>query len=476
MFDHARDSLAIMHMFITHSLKFIGPRASIPGLFFGPAWYYLLAPAYILGGGNPVTPVFIMIFLVLIQVYLAYRFFGFFEALIITSTQTWIWVSTSAWNPFPLTFLSLIILIILKQTEKAKTISIKQSLILGLTASLGFHFSTAFAIFYPPLIFISLLLQKIKIKLTNFLWALGAFIVPFIPQILFEIKNNFLELRAIINYLTWGQTSEFSIRKILDVIKLTFTTLAGGSWPQIWTPFAKINLLITLIMAVLFILVIKYNLRSKNKNNFPLLRESLIFIIVPTSCYFFLHFSSWYILGMLPAATIIIGSLIRHSPITLRKIFVVLLIISPLSFQINYFKQERRQLLEKKDFLPVKLKTLELIRQQAKNKPFSSYHYLPEVYDYPYQYLYFWQAIQGKPFPIEFSYRPNEIAYLPEKQALLSHFKAVTSTKPEFIFFIVEKPEKKQLLDQWWSEQTPHSIINKWQVSPELILYQTIPI
>ena len=47
-FDHGKDSLAVFHMWTTRSLKFIGPWTSIPGLYFGPAWYYLLLPGLLL--------------------------------------------------------------------------------------------------------------------------------------------------------------------------------------------------------------------------------------------------------------------------------------------------------------------------------------------------------------------------------------------------------------------------------------------
>lgn len=67
-FDHGKDSLAVMHLAVTKSPVLIGPWTSIPGLYFGPTWYYLLAPAYLLGNFHPVAGVVMMVLLILIQV------------------------------------------------------------------------------------------------------------------------------------------------------------------------------------------------------------------------------------------------------------------------------------------------------------------------------------------------------------------------------------------------------------------------
>ena len=116
-FDHGKDSIAILHMVKTFSPKLIGPWTSIPGLFFGPAWYYLLGPVYFLTNGNPVSAVFTMIALNLVTIYLAYKHFGKLEAVVFATADAFIILSTSAWNPFPAPLLMLIILIILKKKK-----------------------------------------------------------------------------------------------------------------------------------------------------------------------------------------------------------------------------------------------------------------------------------------------------------------------------------------------------------------------
>jgi hypothetical protein len=52
-YDQARDALEAMSIFTTDHIKIIGPQTDIPGLFHGPLYWYLLAPFYYFGSGNP---------------------------------------------------------------------------------------------------------------------------------------------------------------------------------------------------------------------------------------------------------------------------------------------------------------------------------------------------------------------------------------------------------------------------------------
>ena len=59
---------------------------------------------------------------------------------------------------------SLLILVILKQINQSKKDTYLSYFLLTFFASLGFHFSTAYAIFYPVIIIAYFILNKIKIR------------------------------------------------------------------------------------------------------------------------------------------------------------------------------------------------------------------------------------------------------------------------------------------------------------------------
>src|SRR3990167_7466678 len=64
--DQGRDAVYIREIIERHKLILKGPETSIPGIFAGPGWYYLLAIGYSLSFGHPVGGVLIMIALSLI--------------------------------------------------------------------------------------------------------------------------------------------------------------------------------------------------------------------------------------------------------------------------------------------------------------------------------------------------------------------------------------------------------------------------
>jgi len=76
-YDQARDAY-VSQQIIGGDLKILGPPASTPGLYHGVFYYYLLAPAYLLGHGSPVVAAYWIAFLnsltVFVVFYLTYLF------------------------------------------------------------------------------------------------------------------------------------------------------------------------------------------------------------------------------------------------------------------------------------------------------------------------------------------------------------------------------------------------------------------
>jgi len=467
-FDHGRDSMAVIHMLKTGSLKFIGPWTSIPGLFFGPGWYYLLAPVYLISAGNPLAPVYLMLCLGLAQVWLAYKYLGKEEAVIMATAPVWIILSRSAANPFPITLITLLILIILKQVRETKTLSIKQVVGLGLLISLGFHFSSALSVFYVIIVPLVLLAKKTVLSLKKVLWGIGAFILPFIPQLLFEFKNNFIEVRALIKYLSQPDPQTFHFGKVKHVTRAMIHELKLAVLPEI-------NILgnstITWIGIGLLLTGLLY--MGLKKKPLKFLFEAVVFLIIPLVGFYWLHFNIWYVYGLLPVAVILVGQVLRAAPGWIKFPYLALLCLTPL-FILGRFYTTDKQLAEHgRGFLPIKLEVLDYIYQQAGDRPFASYHYLPEIYDYDWQYLYFWQAFRGRPLPVEFSYKPGETAYVTEKLELLSLFKPVNQ-KPEKVFLIINLPENKHHypLNQWLEQIKINEVLNKIEIAPELEVWE----
>jgi hypothetical protein len=117
---------------------------------------------------------------------------------------------------------------------------------------------------------------------------------------------------------------------------------------------------------------------------------------------------------------------------------------------------------------------MKYIREHANGRSFSVYHYDPSLYDYAYQYLYFIEAEQGKPLPVDFSYKPNEQQYILDKPVLVSKYASLPAPA-EVIYYVVEKPEKKQFLKQWWDAQSYDRMLDMRIMSSDVLVYSAQP-
>lgn len=82
-YDQARDAF-VTHQILEGDIKILGPPASTPGLYHGVFYYYLLAPAYLLGKGSPIITTYWIALLnagtVFIVFYLTYLMLGEIKA------------------------------------------------------------------------------------------------------------------------------------------------------------------------------------------------------------------------------------------------------------------------------------------------------------------------------------------------------------------------------------------------------------
>lgn len=428
-YDHGRDALAVAHLTKLFKLKFIGPWTSIPGLFFGPLYYYLLTPLAWVFNGHPMSQVWTMFLLVLFQVYLAYRYFGIFESILMATAPAFITLSIGSSNAFPMTLVTLILLILLKPVIDKKKIDNKQSFWLGVVLSLGFHFSSALAIFLIPAVLIILIKNKVKLDLKRTLLGMLGFGLVFLPQLLFEIKNNFIEAKGVVEYLKYGEKHRLTINKFRYMIGQIGHELKLASLPELgkWY-WGEILVGFGLVWMTLKRIEFKY------------LFELLILLVIPMIGFSGLHYNPWYVYGLFPVAVLMVAQVIKNSPKIIKILFMLMMLLTPILGLYKYNNQSQENYSKGRVFYKNKMKAIEHIYDQAKNSSFSVYTYTPEIYDYAWQYLFLWQGFKGKQLPTKFSYKPGEISYVREKVDLLSLFDR-SNKSAETTFLIINLPE-----------------------------------
>ncbi len=477
-FDHAKDSLAILHIGKTLSPSLIGPWTSIPGIYFGPGWYYLLLPAYVIGGYHPLSAIMVMILILLIQVYLAAKYLNIWSALIIAFAPVWFIVSTSAWNPFPMTLITLTLMILLLRVRRSREILSKQAFLMGFVVSMGFHFSSAYAVLLPLIILFLIISWKIKLRIKPVLFGFMGGLIPFLPQIVFELRNNFVQTQAILNYFSTTQEVGLPLlEKIPNVIEVTVGELPLAFMPEIRGISAQVNKFFQLLLYLTILVTFIHKKLWRNKK----IQDGLIlvagFIGIPMLSYFFLHFNVWYLYGMMPIAVYLVSLIIKRMNPYFKIFWAISLIICALSFPINFHLSNKQELIKNRQMLPIKQLAISTIRDIADGRPFSSYHYVPDIYDFSYQYLYIVDGLKGKQMPQEFAYEPNVTEYVVQKQDLLSLLSPQNSEpeESELVFFIVEDPENEDFLNQWWDRQIYSEIIEEKPLSSSVKLYVATP-
>ncbi len=222
-FDQGRDALVIRDfLFGSHKPFLIGPTTGLAGIFRGPYYYYLIAPFYFLGRGNPIFPSVFLAITSVFAIYLIYLLGAKIQdsitgliAAIIASFSFYI-VMASRWlsNPTPMLLLSMVLVwAMIKVTEKKKWAWPIIALISGLSL---FNFGSSGEFFYFPALLIFFIWQwKNRPDLKNFILSIILFVSTFAPLVLFDLKHEHILLN---NFLgTFGQDGG-SFKKVTSFI------------------------------------------------------------------------------------------------------------------------------------------------------------------------------------------------------------------------------------------------------------------
>jgi hypothetical protein len=204
--DIARTFLLLENMVTNRKIDLIGPRAGgIPGLFFGPVWYWITLPIFLIGNGNPLyIAVFwfmSFILLLLIVYFIARKIFGTEAAFISAVLLSFYALDTT--NGYTQSFgsllLSPVIFFLIYKFYKSRK---AKFLILSILAmGFSFHLQPAFTMIILTITFFLSIIFLIKIKKIHYLLAYLILLIPFSTFIIFDIRHDFLQFRSFISFL-----------------------------------------------------------------------------------------------------------------------------------------------------------------------------------------------------------------------------------------------------------------------------------
>ena len=193
-YDQARDALYIKRIIVDHKLRLISTQSSVPGLYNGPAYYYLMAPFLWLFKLNPIGIDFGVAFFNLLAVFLFYILAkkltsNFLISGLITMVFSFqpqiVFQSRFGWNPNLLPFFSLLFVfsfwLLVKGKDWAWLV-----LSFSLAIMLQLHYSAAaFLLILPCWLFY---FRKKLIFGRFFQLSLVLFLIIMFPLLLFDFN------------------------------------------------------------------------------------------------------------------------------------------------------------------------------------------------------------------------------------------------------------------------------------------------
>lgn len=421
VFDFGRDLIWVRNMVELKRPTLIGPWGSLAGVYFGPLWYYLLAIPYIIFSGDPRGPVYLTL-----TSNLAVLLFGFwwlkqinlklgliFAFLIAISPHN-INLSTFAFHANMLPLTQLLWLYGLYRQD------VRGLYLVSLMTSLNFHFEPATGIFttLTLMLFILLYFKRFSFK-SLFITAL-VFILPFTANVVFDLRHDFLQTRAVIAYFQGQNRSLEGVlpypERIFERLR-KFTELFSSSVIPLSTLIAGFTLIMLLILLYKF----------KKSQLFYICSFSLLIPLLGFMFLFPPELKGWYLYGWSVNYFILASLLLRRFPllILLPVALFVLRFSTPASFTSAATIKNQKA-------------ALDTVYTQAAGQPFKLYVYTPPIYDYQYQYLVWWYGRKTYGYlPTEYSYLPGETSYHPYK----NRFSQPTGPGPVGLTFLLIEPE-----------------------------------
>ncbi len=524
--DQGRDMVDIRHMVVTHTPRLVGPTTSINGVLLGPFWYYFNLIPFIAGGGDPSYIVYWQILWYQISVITLWLVLKRKNAnlagiisLILLLMPTGFNAARYFWNAnsmpiFTALYFAALIWALSPDVIPAKagihkhqaasrvipglTRNLYKSLnfklfTLGLISGLAMQVEAAFGILLFPFAFIYLLYchprsrsrlgdpdrESMQMKLKKTIPLIFGFGLTLLPQILFELKHGFIMTKILINEIIGrggmlGEKINFSERLIQRKEHLLDLIQHSSHLPP--------NTILGLFILALIVYIISHSRsnRASKKNNTNsnyLDIWTLSFFFILFSAIFYLLFPQklkiWYTLGFSIPLAIFIGSFFNY--LFERKLFIfklmaigllIMTVFYSLKSQVDYTRDVASKVSDDRSNMKNELSAIDWVYENAAGRGFNVYSYLPSVYDFPYNHLFWWYGSS------KYGYEPAETAYLPGQPEYIRDVdKLWTKKKPvdleyPITFLIIEEDFDMPERTEAWLGNFAHLCIVKKEVFP----------
>ena len=459
--DNGRDMVDVREMVETGKLRLTGPTSAIEGFYNGPAWYYLLAIPYVLSGGDPYASIIMEIVLWAVGGFFLLKLVEGGGKLVMFAVGS-LWIASNfivlttqyAFNPNPVLLLTPAFIYSLKKYLELKRLIF--SFFTFLLSGLFFNFEMNAAVFIPIIIFFSILLTgKIDLmKTRNFWMGVIVYIILLSPQLLFDLRHDFIMSKSVLRYLSeGGMEQEVNPLKRIPFIAEKFFNVA--------VPTFMNREFFTKLTVVLFFVSSYFFLRRKEWKKDVTIPVTLFYILVPFFGYVLVPttVNSWHLGGVVAAIILLFGlRFLGKLPTFILSIFIIYFALVNIN---NYFR-ERGSPSTDPSLYANEIAAIDYVYEKAQGKNFKVYIYLPSVYDYPYQYLFWWYGNK------KYGYIPGEYVYSPNKPKYIASQDKFQGIKTNFsgLVFLIKEPDRIGMRTAWENDFKDMEFISKEMIGP----------
>ncbi len=240
--DEGRDLLIAHRMIDTGRPVLLGPQTSTGNMYLGPLYYYLITPALFLSGGNPLGPTILIALSGVVTTYLMYflgrlmlgNWSGYLAAVMYGVLPLAVTFTRNSWNPnlAPLVSLLMIYLTYLLISGHKQTNKIFFGLGILAGALLQLHYMALLFLVGIGLTLLIFCRTQLLMLFKGIFPTLLGLILIFLPFIVFEIRNDFVNTHAITRFIEAKEEPNIRYRLPLSLwsqkVSLTSTRLLSS--------------------------------------------------------------------------------------------------------------------------------------------------------------------------------------------------------------------------------------------------------
>ena len=241
--DEGRDLLIVKRMVDTGRPVLLGPQTSTGNMYLGPLYYYFITPALVLSGMNPIGPAILIALTGVITTYLLYylgkKWFsstaGYLAALMFAVLPMSVMVTRASWNPNLVPLITVLMLLVYSRLRN-RQYAWENWLFYGMLVGIMVQLHYMALVFCGALSLVIAWQAKSQFKqlIIGVLFSFLGAIIVLSPFIVFEIRNDWVNTRAITRFMEAKE--ERNIRYDLP-LWLWWNKVSGTSYRLIGNAF-----------------------------------------------------------------------------------------------------------------------------------------------------------------------------------------------------------------------------------------------